>query len=469
VAAWALAAGPARGQPAFDIGAVRRNVEMAVCTVTVETEWGVPLAVATGFLLGDGRFAVTDLGAVAQPGAARAVLEFSDSNRIVCDQFGLADPALGLVALRIRDKIPGRPGLRLVAEPPTLDGGVVVAAVGWEWARNLAAAQGRLWRGPAIKDIAARTQVETPPGIEHFIRVDGGRLTAASGAPVVAADAAVAAVRLDVAARNVNVALAIPAWSLRESLLGAEPRLQPLRDLPAPLWPVNVLRLAGPPATPDGFAQATQAIREAFVCPECEGKGTVEEDRGGLLRRSEDVPCPLCRGEKIAATPQVYQMLSAWAEQGTRIIWAPVSDEATHRTAVKTGLDMLKFMAVAGRQFRRTYDDLAAKDLSRASLTPPRGAVFYAMVRDTVTGPDGKYFLLEIPGSTVPLAVRADDMAGPTAKSSVTGSRSPALKSWLVVAGTILARCDVGRQQGLFMLPYWWTATTPPLTGRPGR
>ncbi|MFO8012629.1 MAG: hypothetical protein R6X20_04900, partial [Phycisphaerae bacterium] len=44
--------------------ALRARVGDAVCTVTAENAWGVPVSVASGFALGDGRFVVTDLAAV---------------------------------------------------------------------------------------------------------------------------------------------------------------------------------------------------------------------------------------------------------------------------------------------------------------------------------------------------------------------------------------------------------------------
>ncbi|MCX5685633.1 MAG: hypothetical protein NT049_18400, partial [Planctomycetota bacterium] len=62
VLAAALAAGPLFGAAtSIDLAAVRKDTATAVCRVTVENAWGVPLALASGFLLGDGRFAVTDL------------------------------------------------------------------------------------------------------------------------------------------------------------------------------------------------------------------------------------------------------------------------------------------------------------------------------------------------------------------------------------------------------------------------
>ncbi|KPK46577.1 MAG: hypothetical protein AMK72_09575, partial [Planctomycetes bacterium SM23_25] len=231
---WA-APGATHGQPVvtkLDPDDIHDAVAPALCLVTVENTWGVPLAVGTGFLLGDGRFAVTDLGAVAQPAAAKVTLRFADGSTVTATQFGMADPALGLVALRVGPGGARRRGLPLAPYLPALDGIGAVAAAGWEWGKEVAVVTGRVWRGPEIRSVAARTRVNTPAGVEFFLRLDGGRIEAASGSPVVDGSGTVLAVLLDVAAPGVSVALAMPASSLRQSLLESEPRLQALSDLP---------------------------------------------------------------------------------------------------------------------------------------------------------------------------------------------------------------------------------------------
>ncbi len=91
VAVTLLAAGWASGQvgpPKFDLQFLRGSAGPAVCRITVENAWGIPQAVVSGFLLGEGRFVVTDLGTVARPGAARARLLFSDGAEAEATEFG---------------------------------------------------------------------------------------------------------------------------------------------------------------------------------------------------------------------------------------------------------------------------------------------------------------------------------------------------------------------------------------------
>ena len=91
VAVVLLAAGWASGQVAsskFDPQGLRESAGPAVCRITVENAWGIPQAVVSGFLLGEGRFVVTDLGAVARRGAARASLLFSDGFQAEATEFG---------------------------------------------------------------------------------------------------------------------------------------------------------------------------------------------------------------------------------------------------------------------------------------------------------------------------------------------------------------------------------------------
>jgi len=187
-AAWAMPArAPAAVPVRLDPAEVRRTIEPALCLVTAENAWGAPVAVATGFLLGEGRFAVTDLGAVAQPGVARVTLTFAGGSTSVATEFGMADPALGLVALHVPRGRSTSPGLPLAPRLPALDGLGAVAAAGWRWGTEIEVVTGRVWRGPAIRDVAVRTRIETPVGVDAFLRMDGGRIDGASGSPVVGA------------------------------------------------------------------------------------------------------------------------------------------------------------------------------------------------------------------------------------------------------------------------------------------
>ena len=471
---WA-APGATHGQPVvtkLDPDDIHDAVAPALCLVTVENTWGVPLAVGTGFLLGDGRFAVTDLGAVAQPAAAKVTLRFADGSTVTATQFGMADPALGLVALRVGPGGARRRGLPLAPYLPALDGIGAVAAAGWEWGKEVAVVTGRVWRGPEIRSVAARTRVNTPAGVEFFLRLDGGRIEAASGSPVVDGSGTVLAVLLDVAAPGVSVALAMPASSLRQSLLESEPRLQALSDLPEPLWPVHLLRLPGNPPQPASFARVRDHVRASVICTECKGKGTVraEDQRGPLKRLGDKVECPRCYGEGVALESGVYETLTTWAELGTRAVWAPGPVTTIHLEARKAGREMLAWLTVAGRHFRETCSAAAGRDIDRLENPSPRGLVVFAEIRDTISGPDGPYLILDPLHTNYMVAVREQDLMGSDRKGPSGAGRRPADKSWIVLAGAVLARFEVGRNHGVCVLPFEWArCPAPGPLKRPGR
>ena len=444
----------------IDPAAIRAAAEPAVCLVMVENTWGVPLAVATGFLLGDGRFAVTDLGVVAQPAVAKATLRFSDGSTAVCTQFGMADPALGLVALRVGSGRSRRRGLPLAPHLPSLDGIGAIAAAGWQWGKEIEVVTGRVWRGPEIRRVAARTRVNPPAGVEFFLRMAGGRIEAASGSPVLDWRGTVLAVCLDVAAPGVSVELAMPASSLRRSLLESEPRLRAFSDLPDPLWPVHLLRLSGKPPNPDGFARVRDHVRASVVCTDCKGRGTV---RAKDQKRWDDkVECPRCHGEGVALESGVYELLATWAEQGTRVVWSPRPGGRAQGTARAAGQEMLKWLMLSGRRFREAHSEATGRDLNRLGNPSPRGVIVFAEVRDTISGPDGVYVILDPLHTNYMVVVREQDLMGHDGKGPSGGGHRPADKSWVVLAGSVLSRFEVGRYHGVYVLPFEWRRCSVP-------
>ncbi len=463
----ALSAAAAQtGSSDADARALRRRLGPAVCTVTAENAWGIPVSVASGFVLGDGRFVLTDLGSVARPGVERAVIRFGRGRGIVAREFGLADAGLGLLALRVPG---GRTpeGLRLADRLPTLDGGTTVSIVGFEWGKDLAVASGRLWRGPPTDTVANRARIRPPRGPASFLRMAGGQVHAASGAPLVGSDGTVLAVHLAVATPGIRVPLAMPAASLRESLLSAEPRLRPLSDLPTPAWPVEALRLAGEPPAPAGFQNARRHIRRTMVCSRCEGRGAVRMEVRGELSE-ETVPCPRCHGEGIALESGVFDLLGTWALEGTRAVWAPGDAEGIRRGARAAGRDMLGHLAKAGRHFRAAFADKAAEVVRGLGRGAPRGLVVYGEVRAVVPGPDGRYVILDPLDTDRMVAVRADDLAGQDGRGPGGAGRLPRERSWMLLAGTVVSGFRGGRYQGVAVLPFEWTGcpVPGPLPGR---
>ena len=451
-----------------DADALRAAVGHAVCTVTAENAWGVPVSVASGFLLGDGRFVVTDLGSLAQPGVSRATIRFEGGRSVVTRQFGLADVGLGLAALRVPGQRGAGQGLGLAGRLPLLDGQTTVSIVGWEWGKDLEVATGRLWSGPSAEAVASRARVQPPPGPAYFLRMAGGRIEAASGSPVVRSDSTVLAVHLAVDTAGIQVPLAMPAASLRQSLLSAEPKLRPLSDLPAPVWPVEVLRLPGRPPKPAGFQSARSHISRSLVCSRCGGRGKVRMEVRGELSE-ETVVCPRCDGEGIAVESGVFDLLATWALEGTRAVWAPGDAEGIRLAARGAGRDMLGHLAKAGRRFRADFAEEAARVVRQGGRSAPRGLVVYGEVREIVGGPDGRYVILDPIGTNDMVAVRLADLMGSGSRGPGGMGRPPHERAWMVLSGTVVSEFDSGRHHGVCVLPFEWMGCPTPGPVQAGR
>ncbi|MBE3096320.1 MAG: hypothetical protein IMZ44_04230 [Planctomycetes bacterium] len=459
---------PADGAAPIDMGAVRAAAQASVCRVSVNNSWGVPVATASGFVIGDGRFVVTDLGAVARPSVQRVRLTFADGSAARAVQFGMADAALGLVVLRMEGDASPRKGLPLAAALPPLDGTASVAAAGWQWGSQLDVVTGRLCRGPTIREVAALTRVDTPPGVDAFVRIEGGR-TACAGAPVFDSAGTVVAVTLEVTVHNTSAALAMPASSLRSALLGAQPQLKALADLPKPLWPSRLLRLAGKPATVGDCASAVSTFKMAMTCPTCKGRGKVQGMSSSMWSYSmySYVPCPLCHAETCWAQQSVVKALAPAVEGATRTFWAPVADDNSRTAARKTGAEAIKSLATAGRYYQFGHARLQANDLISGPL--PQGVLVHAEVQKKIDGPDGRYVVLAPRNGSMPVVVRADDLAAPGAKSTVTARKEPADGTWIFLAGTAIARLAGPGPKGVFVLPLEWAPATMPIDPDPPR
>jgi hypothetical protein len=443
------------GPAAINLSAVREKVSPGTCQVTVLNGWGVPVAYANGFLLGQGRFVLTDLGAVGQPGASSVSFKFASGPSATAKEFGLADTATGLVALRVEAETPSRGGLELAAEAPSLDAAPMAAAVGWPWCGDVGAASGRLVRGPLVKDLAQRCGITPPEAAEAFLRMEGVRLDAASGAPVVNAQGTVVAVKIDLAAKGMAVSLAVSAAPFRTTLLAATPQLKSLSELPKPVWPVRLLRLPGEPPAPAEFTKATLAVRTGMVCPTCNGKPRKEGMRGG----PPGWGCPMCGGDGVAFTPALKALVSNVAIEGTRVVWAPVAEDQT-RAAVRTASrDLLKTLTQAPQGFQTAlaggfWSDAATWHAS----TFPRGTLFYGEVHETIEGPDGKYVCLGVENAKAVVALRVDLLAEAAGKTAA--SKEWTAGTQVALLGTAMGRFKLpSGEQGIYVLPFDWLPT----------
>ena len=486
-----MAASEARAAAPIDTAALRASAEASVCRVTVKNAWGIPVATCSGFLIGDGRFVVTDLGTVARPMVEKVDLAFADGSTAVASQFAMADATLGLVALRIDsptaktgDAAPARKGLPLASALPPLDGTASVAAAGWNWGVKLEVFSGKLVKGPAIREVAALARVDTPAGIDTFVRLSGDHL-ASTGAPVFAPDGTVVAVTMEVTVNNVSAALAMPASTLRSALLGATPQLKPLSELPKPLWPSRLLRFTGAAATAADMPAAFAKYNAATTCPQCNGRG--EAPIGSLPSTGTGAgygsaygygygyatygPCPRCHKEKVAASEVVMKALSPAVEGATRTFWAPVIDERSRQTARKAGTALLTSFASGGPYFQHDFAVAEDGHLDRASL--PQGVLLYAEVQKKADGPDGRYVILTLRSSKTTVAVKLDDLLAPGAKS-MTGRKEPADNSWLLLAGVAVSEFKGGGPPGrvsdvagIFVLPREWPPAPVPVDPPP--
>ncbi len=466
---------PAQAAAPFDAAAIKTSVGPAVCRIVAANSWGVPTAYATGFLLGDGRFIIADIGVAAQAGAGQVTAEFADGTSLTCKEFGWADPGLGLVALRAGAGDPKRSGLPLAAAVPPLDGSVVVAAQGCRWAGAPELVTGRIWRGAPLKDMASRARIEPPAGPDAFIRMDGGRLELAGGSPVIDPSGTVLAVILDLSVGDVTLFQGMPAASVRAAMMAAQPQLKPLAELPRPLWPSRFVRIPGPPLTAAEITHTFQAVKNAFTCQMCKGTGKVEVDRGrggflGFFSRTHERECPDCGGGKIAYQDSLGLQLGALADEATRTVWAPVGVDERARVAARGAVsDVCKTIAAARFQFQRPYAMAVADEFAKPATRPPRGVFLYAQVQRHLDGPDGKYAILGAWRLPKEVAVRVNDLqGGPPGKAPAGPRRDPADGTWVVVGGTILSGYNTGNGEGLFMLPAeWCTAGVPGIAPPP--
>jgi hypothetical protein len=450
------------GPAAIDVNALRDKASPAACQVTVINGWGLPVAYANGFLFGQGRFMLTDLGAVGQAGVSSVNLKSQKGPTVTSKEFGLADTSTGLVALRAEGEggAGGAGGLELAADAPAVDAAPTAVAIGSPWCKELAAAPGRLMRGPVVKDLAQRCGIATPDVPDIFLRVEGVRLDAASGAPVVNAQGAVVAVKIDLAARGLAVPLAVPAAPFRKALLASPPQLKPLSDLPKPVWPVRLLRLPGEPPTPAEFTKATQTVLTGMVCPTCNGRGRREGPRIGPFGWG----CPTCRGDGVAFTPALKTFLSNAALDGTRGVWAPLADDRLRTAVHSAGRDMLKTLAQSPRGFQTAMATGFWSDMPLwHDSTFPRGAIFYGEVHETINGPDGKYVFLGPQNSKDSVAVRADLLAEATGKTAA-GPKEWTAGMQVAILGAAISRFKApSGEQGIYVLPFDWLPT-PGLT-----
>ena len=466
--------------------AVRTAAGPQVCLVTAEGPLGLPAAYATGFLFGNGKFVVTDLASVAQPGVTQVTLRFQDGTTTVCREFGMADPAISLVAIHVAKPREDAGGLTLSTETPTDEDRTPAVALGWKWGRQLDLTIGQLTNGVSGADLAERLQIAAPAGPLRFLVFLNPTHEIAPGAPIIDGGGRVAGILVDVLGSEKT--LAVPAPLLRAALLTAGAQLKPLSHLPKPIWPTVVQDLAGKPTTPQGFAAAVRAVKTRSRCRQCKGSGKVVVRKvvgynrfGGLSRpiyKNVTKVCTACQGEGVVCGKGLYAYFARMAEGATRLLASPATPEKARVAAITNGRSLLDALGKIGRRYRDDLIVQAKVDLSKPGGTFPRGVVVYAQLRKDVKGPDGTYTLLAPHKSATDLVVRSDRLRAALGEKADPKDAGPGEGDWIVLAGLAEGTVTLKGRQPVYLRPFGWTwgpslgprpATAPPSTrtGRP--
>jgi len=457
-----VAVGALRGAEAPDAVAVRDMACARVCLVVAQNAVGVPVAYASGFLLGEGRFAVTDLATLAQPDVKQVCLRFRDGSKAVATQFAMADPSTGLVLVKVEQLPAGLSGLAL-ATTPSADGPGEVTVVGHKWGQDPDKPDiiiGQISHTTAAADLAGRLKVEGPKQAFSFFNFANINPEQASGSPVLDRSGALAGILLRIA--GTDKPLVVPAPALWAAMVASDRQLKPLAQLPKPLWPVAVLPSPGKPMTAADFAQSVRSIKSRSLCPKCKGKGTitvrklVKSETTGIINRNtyrdEVQTCPMCKGDGVTFPEGLYAQYVRMAEAGTWLASAGDVEPKVRDIAFSGCLDVLRAISKVGKGYR---DDLASEgkaDLSKGGAAGPRGMVVYAQVRESVEGPDGSYVLLSPHGSGKTFAAKADRMA---AAAEVRGTRLDDGR-WIVLAGLAMGPVSLGDHKATYVQPFAW-------------
>jgi hypothetical protein len=452
---------PAADAP--DVAAAREVAAGSVCRVIAENALGVPVAYASGFLLGEGRFAITDLASLARPDVKQARLQFRDGGKAVGLQFGMADPSIGLAALKV-DQLPGNLSGLALSAASSAEGLGEITVIGHKWAQEPEKPDFMIGQFSHVTSSASLAtemlKIDPPKQAFSFINFASINPEQPSGSPVVDKSGKVVGVLLRIA--GLSKPLVVPASALREALMASDRQLRPLAELPKPLWPIAVLPVPGKPATAQDFAQTLRLIRTRSVCNQCRGKGTITvrklvETRviNGVQRsmyKDEAQTCQDCKGEGVNFPDGLYAQYSRMAEAGTYLASAGGVDQKVRDTVFSGCMDLLKAVSRIGKGYR---DDLAKEikaDLSKNPDGGPRGMVVFAEVRESVEGPDGQYLMLAPHGSGATLVAKADRLA---AVGEVRGTRLDEGQG-IILAGMAMGSVSIGSRRATYVQPFAW-------------
>ncbi|HUW99553.1 MAG: serine protease [Phycisphaerae bacterium] len=457
-------AGPCAAAGAGTDG-VAGSVGPQVCLVRVEGALGLPAAYASGFLMGEGRFVLTDLASVAQPGVKSVTVIFQDGTEAVAKTFSMADPAMGIAAIGVDlppDKAAQGLDLSKAEEPKE---GVPAEVVGWRGGKELIKTAGRLAGTVSGAELATALGFTEPGPDVEFLKFLCPSLDIATGAPVTGPDGTVLGIMVCI--YGADKPLVAPSPLVRKALLAAGPQTKPLSALPRVLWPVALQKMPGKPPAPREFAAVCRSVKMSSVCPKCKGSGFIvvrvldhyEVVATGLRRavyRAEKRDCAACRTEGLVCGKGLYGKFSKMAEGATWLLWASNPPENVRNAAAENGMGLLGALGKVPPGYRGELTDQARSDMDAAAGEYPRGAVLYAQVCETVNIRGDEYTVLVPHKSESVLMVNSDTLVGAySAEERAAGAR-PAEGSWIIVGGVLIGKADIQGSHPIFMQLFGW-------------
>ena len=442
---------------------IHKTVTPRICLVQADGALGVPEAYATGFLLGAGKFVITDLASLARPGVEKVTIRFKDGTTVESDQFGMADPATGLVAVALPEARKDVGGLSLSTAAVAGEDGLPIVVVGWRYAADVDLATGRLTEEVPAAEVAGTCGVKASEGDPAFLRLYAPAKGIAVGAPVLDPGGGVVGTMTHVG--GVDGLLVVPAGALRRALLAAEASLEPLARLPKPLWPVIVQTLPGEPMTPQEFAGAVRAVKLRSRCSKCGGDGRIvvkevvgKRRVGGMIRPLvKEVPkrCDGCGGDGIVCQKGLYEFCAKTAEGATRLAADPGTTSSVMEAVVEKTTGLLDALRRVGDPYRGRLAEQASEDLGKGKGPFPRGIVVYAQRLETVRHAGREYTMLRPYRSSLRLAVPTEGLERPVG-AEPAAARSPGVGDWIVLVGLARAAVELANHQAVFVTVFGW-------------
>jgi len=447
----------------LDPNAVREKVGPRVCLVRVDGALGLPVSYASGFLLGEGKFIVTDLASVAQPGVTQVTAIFGDGTTGQAKTFGMADPALGIVAINVGLPKDKGAGLAL-SKTAVTDEGISAAVVGWRWGEALHLTTGILKGRVAAAEVAETVALEGPAPKVEFLRFLCPGLDIATGAAVVDAEGSVVGVMVRL--MGVDKPVVVPAPLIRQALLSGGTQLKALAALPNALWPVSLQVTPGQPPTPTNFAAAARLVKRQSIC-KCGGSGKVSikyiagysTGLGGMrfpIIRYRTETCKTCKGEGVLCGEGLYDQFTRMAEGATHLITAPDTPENVRDAAFKNGMGLLEALGKVPPRYRRSLTGQMQADLRAADATYPRGAILYAQVCESVNLRGDRFTVLVSYGSGDVLMVNSDMLTSAYGVDDSPDASTPTPGAWVVVGGVLQGTAQVQGRHPLLMRLFGW-------------